>query len=152
MAEYLITMAVEMTQGRHCVCDDESTYASRRQRLADRLQALIDTDWQDANAKRLVKRLRRHQDDLFTFLDQQGVPFDNNTAEREIRPAVIVRKNSYGNRSDQGADTQAILMSIFRTLRKRGLHPITTVAQALATYNQTGQLPPLPSPAGDATR
>ncbi|MDO4588123.1 MAG: transposase [Planctomycetia bacterium] len=28
------------------------------------------------------------------------LPFDNNHAERSIRPAVIMRKNSYGNRSD----------------------------------------------------
>ena len=27
-----------------------------------------------------------------------GVPSDNNHAEREVRPAVIIRKNSYGNR------------------------------------------------------
>jgi len=29
----------------------------------------------------------------FTFLDQPDVPFDNNLAERSIRPAVILRKN-----------------------------------------------------------
>ncbi|HUT90482.1 MAG TPA: transposase, partial [Thermoguttaceae bacterium] len=33
---------------------------------------------------------------MFTFLDQPGVPFDNNAGERAIRPAVIIRKNSYG--------------------------------------------------------
>jgi transposase len=77
---------------------------------------------------------------------QQSVPFDNNLDEREIRSAVIMRKNSYGNRSGQGADTQAILMSILRTLRKRGHHPIQTITNALATYIQTGQLPPLPAP------
>jgi hypothetical protein len=27
------------------------------------------------------------------------VPFENNHTERSIRPAVILRKNSYGNRS-----------------------------------------------------
>lgn len=120
------------------------TYASRRARLAARLQELIDTPWKDAHAKRLIKRLRRHQNDLFTFLDQPHVPFDNNTAERAIRPAVIIRKNSYGNRSDRGADCQAVLMSIFRTLKQRGHDPIRTIIDALATYLTTGQLPPLP--------
>ena len=69
------------------------TYASRRDRIHGRLAELIDTPWEDANAKRLIKRFRRHQDELFTFLDQEGVPFDNNHAERSIRPAVIIRKN-----------------------------------------------------------
>ena len=59
------------------------------------------------------------------------VPFDNNTAERAIRPAVIIRKNSYGNRSQRGADCQAVLMSIFRTLKQRGHDPIRTVLHAL---------------------
>ena len=120
-------------------------FASRRQRLADRLDELLATPWQDTNARRLLKRLRRHRGDLFTFLDQAGVPFDNNLAERAIRPAVIIRKNSYGNRSDQGADTQAILMTIFFTLKKRGLNPIHVIQTALINYLKTNQLSPLPN-------
>ena len=122
------------------------TYASRRARLAIRLQELIDTDWNNAHAKRLIKRLRRHQNDVFTFLHQPGVPFDNNHAERSIRPAVIIRKNSYGNRSQRGADCQAVLMSIFRTLKQRGHDPIRTIIEALNQYILTGTLPPLPMP------
>ena len=118
--------------------------ASRRQRLDERLAELIESPWQDAQAKRLVKRLRRHRNDLFTFLDQTGVPFDNNLAERAIRPAVIIRKICYGNRSRAGADIQAVLMSIYRTLRQRGHNPLQTLTQALATYLTTNQLPPLP--------
>ena len=82
---------------------------------------------------------------MFTFLDLPYVPFENNFAEREIRPAVIMRKNSYCNRSDKGADTQAILMTVFRTLKQRGLNPVDTTVQALREYNLTGKLPPLPS-------
>jgi len=124
----------------------EETYASRRMRLATRLQELLATPWKDRHAKRLIKRLRRHQNDLFTFLDQPDVPFDNNTAERGVRPAVIIRKNSYGNRSERGADCQSVLMSVFRTLKQRGHDPIRTIVDALATYLKTGRLPPLPEP------
>lgn len=119
-------------------------YASRRNCIVLRLQKLIDTPWDDVQAKRLIKRFRRHRDDLFTFLDRPEVPFDNNLAERSIRPAVILRKNSYGNRSEQGASTQAILMSVFFTLKKRGHNPVETLRQALTAYLKTGQLPPLP--------
>lgn len=122
-------------------------YASRRGRIAARLQELIAQPWEDRQARRLIKRLRRHQNDLFTFLDQAGVPFENNHAERAIRPAVIIRKNSYGNRSERGADAQAVLMSIFRTLKQRGHDPLTTITAALTTYLKTGKLPPLPPPA-----
>lgn len=101
----------------------------------------------DADALRLAKRLRAHWDHLFTFLDKPDVPFDNNLAERCIRPAVILRKNSQSNRSQQGAATQAVLMTIYRTLKLRGHNPTHTIATALRTYLATGQLPPLPTPA-----
>ena len=57
---------------------------------------------------------------------------------------MILRKNSQSNRSDRGAATQAVLMSIYRTLRLRGHDPLQTIAAALRTYLQTGHLPPLP--------
>jgi hypothetical protein len=119
-------------------------YASRRARLTTRLQDLITGTWEHPEARRLLKRLRRHQDELFTFLDVAGVPFENNHAERAIRPAVIIRKNSQCNRSQSGAHTQALLMSVYRTLKQRGHPPIDTMTQAIKTYLSTGQLPPLP--------
>ncbi len=48
------------------------------------------------------------------------------------------------NRSAAGADRQAVLRSIFRTLKQRGHNPLQTIVQALRTYLLTGQLPPLP--------
>ncbi len=42
-------------------------------------------------------------------------------------------------------------MSVYRTLRLRGHDPLQTVADALRTCLQTGQLPPLP-PASVAER
>lgn len=138
----LLHDAMRLSQGSERSAPD---YASKRQRITERLQQLIDRPWKDKNARRLIKRLRRHQQELFTFLDHPEVPYDNNTAERAIRPAVIIRKNSYANRSEAGADMQAVLMSIFRTLKQRGHNPLQTIVCALRTYLQTGQLPPLPN-------
>jgi hypothetical protein len=112
--------------------------------LEERLDKLIETPWEDKQAQRLIKRLRRHRHHLFTFLDKPGVPFDNNLGEREIRPAVIIRKNSYANRSQRGADAQAVLISIYRTLKQRGHDPLQTITEAIATYLKTGQMPALP--------
>jgi len=122
----------------------------RRERLDVRLTALVEdvetthASSANANVKRLVKRLRSHNGHLFTFLDHDGVPSDNNHAEREIRPAVIMRKNILCNQSEKGAQTQAVLMTVFRTLRKRGLDPMAEIVKALRTYSTTGTLPPLP--------
>lgn len=116
----------------------------RSRRLNDRLAALSAASYRDADAARLAKRLIKHGEYILTFLDYAEVPPDNNFAERQIRPAVILRKNSQSNRSEQGAATQAVLMSVYRTLKLRGLDPIQTITQALRTYVTTSQLPPLP--------
>jgi len=123
----------------------EAEWDSRRACLDKRLAELLDEPWEDADARRLVKRLRRHQNQLFTFLDHEDVPSDNNRAEREIRPAVIIRKNSLANASEKGAETQAILMSIYRTLKLRGHDPVKTIVSAMKIYLETGHLPPLPN-------
>ena len=139
----LIRDAIRLSKRRRKL--SKKRFAVLRQRLQDRLQELIDAPWTNRHARRLVKRLRRHAQELFTFLDHPEVPFDNNHAERTIRPAVIIRKNSYANGSQDGADLQAVLMSIFRTLKQRGHKPVQAVVEALRTYLKTGQLPPLPS-------
>ena len=51
---------------------------------------------------------------LFTFLVKDINP-DNNVAERGIRPAVVMRNNSHGNRSDKGAETTSVLLSVVQT-------------------------------------
>ena len=79
------------------------------------------------------------------FLYDEAVSADNNRAEREIRPAVIARKNSCHNMSQRGARTQSILMSVYRTLKLRGHDPIETIADALAVHISGGGAPPLPS-------
>ena len=130
-----------MRLSAHAVADRDS----RRQRLNRRLQGLIDTNWKHLEARRLIKRLRRHSNDLFTFLDYENVPSNNNHAERAIRPAVIIRKNSQSNRSIRGARTQSILMSVYRTLKQRGHQPMNAIIEALKAHLRTGNLPSLPA-------
>jgi transposase len=55
-----------------------------------------------------------------------------------------MRKNSQGNRSGNGANSQTILMSVYRTLKLRSLDPLDTIVSALKTYVATGSFPPLP--------
>jgi len=113
--------------------------------LEKRLTQLIETPWDNGEAKRLIKRLRRHRKELFVFLYHKDVPFDNNHAERTIRGAVVMRKNSYCNRSKGGAQTQAILMSVFQTLKQRKVHVTNTITKALRLCLETKNLPMLNS-------
>ena len=121
-------------------------YQSKRGRIAKRLDDLCEGIYEDPDFARIAKRLRKYRSALLTFLDEPDVPADNNRAEREIRPAVIARKNSYHNMSDRGARTQSILMSVYRTLKLRRHDPIETIAQALAAHSMGKPIPPLPAP------
>jgi hypothetical protein len=123
---------------------DPQPYASRIRRIDERLMALATGEYADADARRLAKRLWKHCDELFTFLEHPEVPCENNLAERMIRPAVILRKISQSNRSEKGAAVQAVLMSVYRTLKLGGLDPLGTIASALRSYLSDGELPPLP--------
>ena len=79
------------------------------------------------------------------FLDRDGVPFENNLAECSIRPAVILGKSSDGNRSEQRADFQTVLMGIFRTLKLRRHAPISTIFTATQHYIRAVKRPHLAS-------
>jgi transposase len=73
----------------------------------------------DPEIAKLIKLLTKQRPHLLTFLYVDEVDATNNISERRIRPAVIVRKISAGNRSDRGADTHAILTSIIQTCRQQ---------------------------------
>ena len=73
------------------------------------------------------KRCRR----LLTFLYHDAVAPTNNAAERELRPAVIVRKTGGCNRTDAGAEAHAVLASVLRTCRKQGFDPVEVLKHLL---------------------
>ena len=123
--------------------NEVENYGSYVQKIKDELRGIIQTEWSHKEAKRLIKRLKRHENELFTFLEYENVPFENNFGERSIRGAVIMRKNSFNNRSKKGAATQSILMSVLYTIKQRNLNPIETIKDALAKYIETGTLPNL---------
>lgn len=102
-------------------------YLRLKHRLYHRLDQFLAAPYQDRDAQRLIKRLRRHRHELFTFLEYSGVSPYNHHAEQQMRNPVLTRKVSQQNRSEAGAKTQAILMSLFRSAQLQGLNPVETV-------------------------
>lgn len=122
----------------------ESDYDEAVVRLEGRLSKVANDSWEHADANRLSKRMAKYGNEMLTFLWYDDVASDNNAAERAIRPAVMIRKNSYANQSEQGATTMAVMMSVFRTLKLRKIQPIEAILNALTQYNHSGNLPKLP--------
>jgi len=90
-------------------------------RLTTETQNFMFRRFKQAELKTLAKRMIKFRASLYMFIEHGSEPANNN-AEREIRPAVLMRKTSYGNRSPAGAGTQAILMSMIRTCHKQNLN------------------------------
>ena len=143
-AERLLQDALRLGAERHRYTDAE--YDRRWRRLYNRLAALHDAEYRDKDCRRLALRLKKHREELFVFLERDDVDATNNHGERSIRPAVVMRKSYYGNRSESGADVQAMMMSVFRTLEMRGVDPLDWLERQLRDHLATGSslaLPPL---------
>jgi len=93
--------------------------AVARGRLEKDLDRLLEWKKVDPDNERLAAHLAKHRRHLFTFLDHAAVEPTNNLAERQLRPAVVARKCSGGNRTDGGADAHAVLASVAATCRQR---------------------------------
>jgi transposase len=89
--------------------------ASRRAALEARAAELLAAPRPTTLEEKVRRRLEKQQDHLFTFLDVEEVEATNNLAERQLRPAVIARKVSCGNKTPKGAHTWEILTSLAAT-------------------------------------
>lgn len=87
---------------------------------ADRLLAPGRVDSLTEIEDKIRRRLRKQRDHLFVFLDHEKVPPTNNRAERQLRPAVIRRKLSCGNRTPRGARAFERMASVVETCVQQG--------------------------------
>jgi transposase len=110
---------------------DPAAYGRRVEMAEQRLEELANRSWNDCDADRLTKRLRKYRAKLTTFLHNPAVDGTNNAAERAIRPAVVMRKITGGSRSDKGAKAWAILASVMRTAEQQGRDVLETLKALL---------------------
>ena len=66
--------------------------------------------------RKYQKRFERYRDSLFTFLGQDGIPWNNNMAERAIRQLAVQRKIS-GTFFQRSAGDYLLLLGISQTCR-----------------------------------
>ena len=100
---------------------------------ADRLLATPRTGLED----RVRLWIAKQRDHLFTFLDHPEVDATNNLAERQLRPAVISRKLSCGNKTEAGARTWEILTSLAATCQQTGTSFVDLIVEQLTMSPQT---------------
>lgn len=74
--------------------------------------------YKEAEAQKIQKRISKYRDELLTCLYHDSVLPENNTAERALRPQVVMRKIFGGSRSLEGAQIHAINTSVIDTKLK----------------------------------
>ncbi len=112
----IIALSDEMSKKR------PKNFIDRRADLIGRLRRKLKRDLGYPRADKFRKKLSENIEELITCLDFDEVCSHNNWAERLLRGNVIMRKVTFGSRSDNGLRNHEVLMSLAETARLHGLN------------------------------
>jgi len=66
--------------------------------------------------QKLKTRLQEQKECYLACIEYDGIPPDNNKAERALRHLVLKRKSCFGSKTQDGADTMSVLASVLLSL------------------------------------
>jgi len=110
------------------------SYRKRGREIAAKLDhQLRKRPLSDADNRRLLRGIayKHERGRLAFFLERHEVEPTNNRAERGLRPAVIARKVSQCSKNERGAQTYAVMKTLFTTLRLRCKDTVNAFAALL---------------------
>ena len=100
----------------------KARYLRKHKPLVDRFYRLLSNrGYQTDTASGYKRRFEKNRDKLFTFLDHDGVPWNNNNAEHAIKAFARLRNSIGGKSSVKGIQEYLILLSISETCKSRCL-------------------------------
>lgn len=106
-------------------------YAAKIEQLTRGVENLLNRSPPQPEAVRFRNRLAKQRPHLLGCLHDPAAEPTNNRAERDLRPAVIDRKLSCGNRTTAGKRAWEVLRSVTATLHKQGHDLLDTLAPRL---------------------
>ena len=103
---------------------------------------------EDLNARRMCRDLLRpvQWKALWTFVTTPGVEPTNNLAEQALRQPVLLRRKTFGTRSENGMAALATLLSVVETCRRQG-RAVIDYFEAAIRSQRLGHPPPSLVPA-----
>jgi Transposase IS66 family len=84
-------------------------------------ESLVGQSFRSEAAEALRQRLLKNRDKLFTFIQHDGVPWNNNSAENAIKRFAYYREDTVGVMKEAGLADYLVLLSLCHTCRYRGL-------------------------------
>ena len=78
-------------------------------------------------ARNLLCRMRDFKELVLRFMQRFDVPFDNNLAERAVRPVKVKLKVAGGFRAVGGADAFCVIRSVWETDKLQGRNPFESL-------------------------
>ena len=85
------------------------------------LRYLAGQRFQSELAQKYQTRVGRYRDKLFTFLDHDGVPWNNNNAEVAVKVFASRRRIMGASFSSKGLQDYLVLLSIYQTCRNKNV-------------------------------
>jgi len=82
--------------------------------------------------KTLLNRLVKYKANHLFFLKDFRVPFDDNMSERDLRMCKQRQKMSGGFRTDDGIQMFCDIMSVIRTIKRRGMNIFQSINDLFA--------------------
>jgi predicted RecB family nuclease len=83
--------------------------------------SLFSYEYKSSIAIKYQWRFRKYQDRLFTFLDHNDIPWNNNNAEHAIKGFAAYRNITDGQFTENGIKQYLTLFSIYQTCRYKGV-------------------------------
>lgn len=116
---------------------DPAKFIEERGRILALCDRLIKQPVTQAGELAIQRRLEKQWPHLLTCLYQPAAEPTNNRAERALRPAVIARKLSCGNKTVAGSRTFTILASLAQTYEQTARDFVDFLVQRLGLNTQT---------------
>lgn len=119
-------------------------YAACVEQVRGEMAAVLEGTIHEPANLRFANHLRTHEQELFTYLDVPAMPATTALVEQEVRPAVVVRKMSGGNRTAVGAHVHEVLTTVGRTAERNAVRLVDVLPALMCSLVAGYVLPLLP--------
>lgn len=148
LGEALLSQADLMFEWWHQVRDgtmSRAAFQEKMQTVEKQVSKLLrqGTACDHSKTAGTCRNILKREAALWTFVRVEGVEPTNNLAERQVRPGVLWRKNSFGTQSEAGSRFAERIMTAVATLKQQRRNILDYLAKACEAANWDRNIPSL---------